>query len=28
SVFAEDEAAQDVSRYQLTTMTEYVNKYR
>ncbi|WP_370330491.1 sugar phosphate isomerase/epimerase family protein, partial [Mycolicibacterium hippocampi] len=28
SVFAEDEAAQDVSRYQLATMTDYVTKYR
>ncbi|PWQ89224.1 protein iolH, partial [Enterococcus faecium] len=28
SVFAEDEQAHDVSRYQLATMTEYVNKYR
>ena len=28
SVFAEDEAAHDVSRYQLATMTEYVDKYR
>ncbi len=26
SVFAEDEAAQDVSRHQLETMTEYVAK--
>jgi myo-inositol catabolism protein IolH len=28
SVFAEDENAHDVSRYQLKTMTEYVQKYR
>jgi myo-inositol catabolism protein IolH len=28
SVFAEDENAADVSRYQLATMTEYVSKYR
>ena len=27
SVFAEDETAHDVSRYQLKTMTEYVSKY-
>jgi myo-inositol catabolism protein IolH len=27
SVFAEDENAHDVSRYQLTTMTNYVSKY-
>jgi myo-inositol catabolism protein IolH len=27
SVFAEDETAHDVSRYQLKTMTEYVTKY-
>jgi myo-inositol catabolism protein IolH len=28
SVFAEDEQAREVSRYQLTTMTDYVAKYR
>ena len=28
SVFAEDENAQEVSRYQLATMTDYVNKYK
>ena len=28
SVFAEDENAHEVSRYQLATMTDYVNKYR
>ena len=28
SVFAEDENAQDVSRYQLATMTNYVSKYK
>ena len=28
SVFAEDENAHDVSRYQLKTMTEYVDKHR
>jgi myo-inositol catabolism protein IolH len=28
SVFAEDENAHDVSRYQLTTMTNYVAKHR
>ena len=28
SVFAEDENAPEVSRYQLATMTEFVNKYR
>lgn len=28
SVFAEDEAAHDVSRDQLKTMTEYLSKYR
>jgi myo-inositol catabolism protein IolH len=28
SVFAEDETAHEVSRYQLKTMTEYVTKYR
>jgi myo-inositol catabolism protein IolH len=27
SVFAEDENAHEVSRYQLNTMTEYVSKY-
>lgn len=27
SVFAEDETAHEVSRYQLKTMTEYVAKY-
>jgi myo-inositol catabolism protein IolH len=27
SVFAEDETAHDVSRYQLKTMTEYVSKF-
>ena len=27
SVFAEDENAHEVSRYQLTTMTDYVAKY-
>ena len=27
SVFAEDENADDVSRYQLETMTNYVSKY-
>jgi myo-inositol catabolism protein IolH len=27
SVFAEDESAQEVSRYQLATMTEYVTKH-
>ena len=27
SVFAEDENAHEVSRYQLATMTDYVNKY-
>ena len=28
SVFAEDENANDVSRYQLKTMTDFVNKYK
>jgi myo-inositol catabolism protein IolH len=28
SVFAENENAHDVSRYQLATMSEYVSKYR
>jgi myo-inositol catabolism protein IolH len=28
SVFAEDETAHDVSRYQLATMTNYVSKHR
>ena len=28
SVFAEDENADEVSRYQLATMTDYVTKYR
>jgi hypothetical protein len=28
SVFAEDENASDVSRYQLKTMTDFVTKYR
>ena len=28
SVFAEDETAHDVSRYQLKTMTDYINKHR
>ena len=28
SVFAEDETAHEVSRYQLKTMVEYVDKYR
>ena len=28
SVFAEDENAHEVSRYQLATMTDFVNKYR
>jgi myo-inositol catabolism protein IolH len=28
SVFAEDENAHEVSRYQLKTMTDYVTKYR
>jgi myo-inositol catabolism protein IolH len=28
SVFAEDETAHDVSRYQLATMSDYVAKYR
>ena len=27
SVFAEDENAHEVSRYQLNTMTDYVSKY-
>jgi len=27
-VFAEDESAHDVSRYQLATITDYVNKYK
>ncbi len=27
SVFAEDEDAHDVSRYQLTTITDYLNKH-
>ena len=27
SVFAEDETAHEVSRYQLKTMTDYVAKY-
>jgi myo-inositol catabolism protein IolH len=27
SVFAEDENAHDVSRYQLKTMTDYISKY-
>ena len=28
SVFAEDETAHEVSRYQLKTMTDYIDKYR
>jgi myo-inositol catabolism protein IolH len=28
SLFAEDENAHDVSRYQLKTITDYVTKYR
>ncbi len=28
SVFAEDDHAHDVSRFQLKTITEYVNKHR
>jgi myo-inositol catabolism protein IolH len=28
SVFAEDENSDEVSRYQLATMTNYVTKYR
>ncbi|MCC9180323.1 sugar phosphate isomerase/epimerase, partial [Mycolicibacterium mageritense] len=28
SVFAENENAAEVSRYQLATMTDYVTKYR
>jgi myo-inositol catabolism protein IolH len=28
SVFAEDENADEVSRYQLAAMTDYVTKYR